>query len=206
MSKEPIRKPEDLKGKKVLSFMNTPGAAEILGYSEVRLPFTEIYTALQQGVINAVIWIDMGFIPFKIYEQAKFYTNLNVAPATIETCINRKSFDRLTKPMKQLVYDFQQKAGIAAVETADNFAKTAKATLHASGVEIIDLNQQQKEQWKQAFQPVRERWLDDCEKAGKDCRALVKDINVLKEKYQNLSDTELMHLAIDKPVQGIIEF
>jgi len=206
MSKEAIRTPEDLRGKKVVSYMNTPGAADALGYSEVRLPFTEIYTALQQGVVDAVIWIDMGFIPFKIYEQAKFYTVLNIAPATIDTCLNRKSFDRLDKPVKQLMYDFQQKVGISIVEKAEQFSQKAQGILQSNGVEVIHLNSQQTQQWQKAMAPVRSLWMDDCEKAGKDCRALVSEIDRLKEKYSKLSNDELIRLAIEEPVQGIIEF
>ena len=45
--------------------MTMPSMATRFGYAEVRMPFTEIYTALQQGLIDAVIWIDMGFVPFR---------------------------------------------------------------------------------------------------------------------------------------------
>jgi TRAP-type C4-dicarboxylate transport system substrate-binding protein len=206
MSKTPIRKPEDLKGKKVVSFMNAPGAAQDLGYSQVRIPFPEIYSALQQGVVDAVVWVDMGFIPFKIYEQAKYYTELDIAPATMETCMNRRSFDRLDKPVKQLVHDFHQKIALAVVQRTEDFAKSAHETLRAEGVEIIKFNQEQKQLWREAFAPAVERWLDKCSDAGKDCRALVKKIDKLANKYSKLSNTELMQMAIEQPVQGIIKF
>lgn len=206
MSKEPIRQPEDLRGKKVISFMNTPEAANILGYSEVRIPFTEIYTALQQGVVDAVIWVDMGFVPFKIYEQAKFYTEINIAPATIETCFNRQSFDRLPPKLKLQVYDFQQKVGMALVKKTEDFAVTAKQLLKDNSVELIQLSLEDQSRWKKAFDPVVERWMDTCADAGKDCRALVKDIERLRAKYEHLSNEELMDLAIKQPVQGIIDF
>jgi TRAP-type C4-dicarboxylate transport system substrate-binding protein len=206
MSKEAIRTPEDLRGKKIVSYMNAPGAAETLGFSEVHLPFPEIYTALQQGLIDAVIWVDMGFIPFKIYEQAKFYTAINLSPVTIETCLNRQSFDKLSKPLKQFVYDFQQKVGIAVVEETEKFAKNAHSTLLENKVDMIELSDAEKLQWKAAFAPSVEEWMKRCEEAGKDCRSLVSDIQRLEQKYRGLSDEELMRLAIEEPIQGIIEF
>ncbi|MCP5207243.1 MAG: TRAP transporter substrate-binding protein DctP [Hahellaceae bacterium] len=206
MSKTPVRTPADLRGKKVISFMNTPGAAEAIGFAEVHIPFTEIYTALQQGIVDAVIWVDTGFVPFRIYEQARFYTELKVAPATLETCFNQKSFDRLPVGLKQEVYDFQQKVGISVVKEGEVFAVQAKEILQQNGVEIITLSPEQDKLWRSAFTPVVERWMKSCANVGKDCRALVKEIDQLKEKYAKYSNDELMSLAIDQPVQNIIEF
>jgi hypothetical protein len=45
-----------------------------------------------------------------------------------------------------------------------------------------------------------------CEEEGKDCSALVSDIKRLEKKYSGLSNEELMRLAIEEPVKGIIEF
>ncbi len=206
MSKTPIYTPDDLKGKKVVSFINTPEAASHLGYTEVRIPFPEIYTAMQQGIVDAVIWVDMGFIPFRIYEQAKYYTDINVAPVTIETCFHRKSFDRLPRELKQVVYDAQQKIAIAVVEQMERFAAQASTIYEAQGVKQIKLSVAQRDAWVAAFAPVTEQWLTQCEEAGKPCRALVKEINQLADKYRQLSNAELMELAIKQPVPGIIPF
>ena len=206
MSKTPIRSPADLKGKKIVSFVNTPGADQALGFAQVRVPFTEIYTALQQELVDAVIWVDMGFIPFKIYEQAKFYTDLNIAPITVDTCINQKAFDRLPGPLKKNLYDFQQRMGIALVSETANFARGAQQILEAHGVTVIRLTDQERQQWRKAFEPVVEQWLRHCDKQGKDCRGLVKEIKELSARYGKLSDGELIELAIKRPVQGMIDF
>ncbi|MCP5161387.1 MAG: TRAP transporter substrate-binding protein DctP [Hahellaceae bacterium] len=206
MSKTPIRVPADLRGKKVVSFITAPGAAEALGYSEVRLPFPEIYTALQQGIVDAVIWVDMGFIPYKIYEQAKYYTELNIAPSTIETCINRQSFDRLPDGLKRPVYEVQQKMVLAVIDQMEAFSEQAMHTLEQNHVTRISLDDQVRTQWKAAFMPVTEQWLNQCEKAGKDCRKLVDDIQRLTKKYSALSNRELTRLGLEAPVQGMIDF
>lgn len=206
MSKQPVRTPADLRGKKVISFMLLPGIAEQLGYTEIRVPFPEIYTALQQGLADAVIWVEMGFIPYKIYEQASYFTHLNLAPGTIETCINRRSFDRLATELKPLVHDFQQKVSIAMVDRFEQFAKEAEHVLIQQNVQIIHLSDNERAQWQLALVPAVDSYLDDCEAAGKDCRALVKDIQKLAKQYAHLSNAELVKLTLEKPVKGIIEF
>lgn len=206
MSKTPIKKPADLKGKKVASFMRSSEAAEIIGYEEVQLPFPEIYTALQQGVIDAVIWSDMGFVPFKIYEQAGFYTDINIASGTIETCINKRSFNALPKGLKQAVYDTQQKLMMALVDKSVTFSQSAIPLYNKQGVEVIVLSPEEREEWKRAFEPIRKNWLKSCQDSGKECLKLVDDINRLEEKYGGLSNQALMQSIIDNPVPGIIDF
>ncbi|MDX1692879.1 MAG: TRAP transporter substrate-binding protein DctP, partial [Ketobacteraceae bacterium] len=206
MSKTPIRHPEDLKGKKVVSFINAPGAAESLGFAQVNMPFTEIYTALQQGLVDAVIWSDLGFLPFKIYEQASYYTPLGVAPLTIETCINPRAFKRLPHAYQQLFHDFQQRVGIALVHASEEFSKQAAVALKDHDVSILQLTEVERDQWRRAFQPVAKQWFDHCEKQGKSCRELVESIARLTDKYQGFTNEQLIRLSLEQPVQGIINF
>jgi len=76
MSKKPIRKLEDMKGLKVIVQGFEPEVADALGAVIVNVPFPDIYTSLQQGVVDAVLWVDPGFVPYKIYELAKYHTTL----------------------------------------------------------------------------------------------------------------------------------
>ncbi|MFT6122479.1 MAG: TRAP-type C4-dicarboxylate transport system substrate-binding protein [Oleiphilaceae bacterium] len=206
MSKTPVRKPEDLQGKKIASFMRLSNAARVMGYEEVFMPFPEVYTALQQGVIDAVIWSDMGFVPFKIYEQAKYYTDINIATATIETCINKQSFNKLAAPLKQAVYDTQQKLMLGLVDKNVAFSKQALDIYKEKGVELIQLSPAERLTWASSFAEVKQDWLEKCEASGKECKSLLKDINRLRLKYEGMSDSALVKSMIDKPIQGIIKF
>jgi len=206
MSKTPVRKPEDLKGKKIASFMRPSNAANVMGYEEVILPFPEVYTALQQGVIDAVIWSDMGFMPFKIYEQARYYTDINISTATIETCINKRSFKKLAAPLKQAVYDAQQNLMLGLVDKNVVFSNQALEMYKEKGVEVILLTPEERLVWTSAFTEVKQDWLEKCEDSGKDCKGLLEDIDRLTEQYKGMSDSALVKSMIDQPAQGIIEF
>jgi len=206
MSKTPIRKPEDLKGKKIASFMRASNAAKVMGYEEVLIPFPEVYTALQQGVIDAVIWSDMGFVPFKIYEQAKYHTDINITAATIEICINKRSFKKLPAPLKQAVYETQQKLMLSLVDENVAFSKQAVGMYKEKGVELIQLTPEERLVWTSTFTEVKQDWLKICEASGKDCKGLLKDIDRLTEKYKGMSDSALVKSMFDQPVQGIIKF
>lgn len=206
MSKTPVRTPEDLKGKKIATFMRQSNAAKLMGYEEVLMPFPEVYTALQQGVIDGVIWSDMGFVPFKIYEQAKFYTDINISTATIETCINKKSFKKLAAPLKRAVYEMQQKLMLGLVDKNVTFSSQAIEIYKSKGVEVIQLTPDERHVWRSVFSEVKQSWLKKCAASGKDCKGLLDDIERLTEQYQSMTNSELVQSIIDKPVQGMIQF
>lgn len=196
LSKTPIRTPQDLHGKKVFAMMNAPGAAEALGYTDVRIPFPELYSSLQLGVIDTVIWLDMGFLPYKLYEQAHYYTDLNMAMATVETCYNRQSYDRLPATVKPLLEQAQQQIMAAMVHKSIEVGTQAKATLQANKVEIQTLDATETDAWKSAFSPLRERWFEQCSEAGKDCRALLAKIQQLEQQYGGMDDDTLQKLQL----------
>ncbi|MCG8614473.1 MAG: TRAP transporter substrate-binding protein DctP [Pseudomonadales bacterium] len=205
MSTSPIRTPQDLKGKRVISYMNAPGASDRLEYVELKIPFPEIYTALQQGLADVVIWSDLGFIPFKIFEHAKYYTPINVSIGTIETCINRKSFKKLSPELQTTFAEFQQKAVLPIVSKEVSFTENAKVIYTENKVEYLNLTDTEKSAWETAFEPIREDWLDECEEEGKQCRKMVQEIRNLRQKYATLTDEELIDLIVNHPVAGIMK-
>nr|WP_269431105.1 TRAP transporter substrate-binding protein [Photobacterium gaetbulicola] len=75
-SKKPIKTPEDLKGLKI-RVPESPTMIEmirLLGAKATPVPFTEVYTALQQGVIDAAENNIPSLIEMKHSEVAKYYS------------------------------------------------------------------------------------------------------------------------------------
>ena len=91
LSKKPIRKIEDLQGMKIGAQGFSPEVAKALGVALVNLPYPELYTALQQGIIDAVFWVDAGFVPFKLHEVAKYHTSLSLNGGGAWTCYNTEA-------------------------------------------------------------------------------------------------------------------
>lgn len=201
LSKTPIRIPQDLRGKKVFSTMNAPGAAQSLGYSEVRVPFPELYSAFQLGIVDTVIWLDVGIIPYKLYEQARYYTDVSMAITTVETCFNQRSYDSLPTSLKPLMIETQQHIALEVARKTIAFSAQAQQTLQSKGVEILQLNGAERQSWSAAYQPIRENWFTLCAEVGKDCRALVAEIEAKEKHYAALDETALMKLNLLPPTQ-----
>jgi len=202
LSKKPIRRLEDLQGLKIGAQGFSPDVAKALGVALVNLPYPELYTALQQGVIDAVFWVDAGFVPFKLHEVAKYHTNLSLNGGGAWTCLNQDAMGKMPADLQQLFYRGLEPFGVysAKVSGVDFAAKAAEA-YRAAGVEMIKLSPAELKRFKDRLQPVVDAWADDLEKDRIPARALLKDIQALVSKYENMTPEQLMKLSIENPVQ-----
>ena len=206
MSKKPIRKLEDMKGLKVIVQGFEPEVADALGAVIVNVPFPDIYTSLQQGVVDAVLWVDPGFVPYKIYELAKYHTTLGLSAQKIDTCINTKSFAALPKDLKQTFYEYQQRMAFAVAKRIGvDFKKDAQAKYAENKVEMIRLAPDEMARWKAALKPLVDKWAARHEADG-PTKALLADIERLTAKYNGMSDDQIFKLIVEEPVKGIIDF
>jgi tripartite ATP-independent transporter DctP family solute receptor len=105
-SKGPVMTPDDMKGLK----LRVPGSRAIktffeeLGVEAVAIPMPELYTSLQQGVVDGQ---DNGVIityDNKLHEPNKYLTRLNHVFATGTIVISKKAWDSLT-PEQQKAFE-----------------------------------------------------------------------------------------------------
>jgi TRAP-type C4-dicarboxylate transport system substrate-binding protein len=207
MSRNPIRKLEDMQGLKIIAQGFDPLAAKALGAVIVNIPYPDIYASFQQGIVDAVLWVDPGFVPFKIYELAKYHTTLNISAQHIDTCINQQAFDSLPPDLKQTFYGFQQRMAYAVAKRVGvDFRAKALEIYKQNGVEMITLPPEEIDRWKAAMKPVLDQWADKYDAQGLPARELLADIERLTKKYNDMGGDEIFKLIVEQPVPGIIDF
>lgn len=204
MSKKPVRKWEDLSGMKIIAQGFPPELAKAMNVTIVNVPFPEAYVALQQGLADAMFWVDAGFIPYKIFEVAKYHTTVGITGFTINHCYSKDFFDKLPADLKDLFYNTQEPMAMVATKIAMvDFNKTADATYREKGVEMIALPPAEMKRWRDMAAPAVEKWAADLEKEGQPAKQLLADIKRLSDKYGPMSPDELVRLSIDSPVRGL---
>jgi TRAP-type C4-dicarboxylate transport system substrate-binding protein len=73
VSKVPLRSPEDLKGKKVRVFSEGQAQAiRAFGGSPVTIPFSDVYSGMQYGTVDAAILGFQGVDSQRMYEVSKY--------------------------------------------------------------------------------------------------------------------------------------
>lgn len=139
-SNKPIRTPEDLEGLKI-RVMNNQMAINMvnsMGGSATPLAYGELYTAIQQGVVDGAENNPPSFVSSNHYEISKYYTLDQHSSVPDVLLIGTKYWDKLSEQEK-----------IWAQEAADESAQVQKvfwnesveesmAVAEKAGVEIIN--------------------------------------------------------------------
>lgn len=166
-TKRPVRKPEDIKGLKV-RVMQSPAYLDTfnqLGASTVGIPFTEVYTALQTGTIDAQENPLMTAVLMKFPEVTKYVTNTQHALTECIILVNPAFWNRLSPEYQQI---FREAANIATkvnrernVEIKKNLPQLAisiEEYCAQKGVEIINLTDAEREEFRKAMIPVWDKY------------------------------------------------
>jgi TRAP-type transport system periplasmic protein len=104
-TKEPLRSPEDAKGRKLRTFPNEMmrWTLEAMGFSVQLLPIPEVYMAIQQGAVSGQENpIDTVFAN-KFYEVAPYITVTNHAYNPIPLAMSEKTWAKLSAADRQAV-------------------------------------------------------------------------------------------------------
>ena len=204
-TKEPVRTLADLKGMKIAAQGTSPEIGEALGVVFVNMPFTEIFAALQQGVVDGTMWVDAGVVAWKAYEVVKYVTRLNLSALHLDQCFSQEMFDSLPPDLKQIFYNNQQQIPFIFTQRGYvNKVEENEQIYRDNGMEIIHLEPAAREEFKQALQPVIENWIETYEAEGLPARQLIEDIERLNAKYGDMSPEELFRLTVDNPVAGLV--
>ncbi|MFK5216189.1 TRAP transporter substrate-binding protein [Glaesserella parasuis] len=158
---KPIKTPEDLKGLKV-RVQPSPSALEmvkLLGASPTPLAFGELYTALQQGVVDAAENNPTALTLMRHGEVSKFYSEDEHTIIPDVLLISEKSWAKLTadqqKIVKQAALNSMMSHKDLWIKMTNEEVKKAKETM---GVEFIPVD---KQPFVNAVKPMHDKALSD---------------------------------------------
>lgn len=112
-ARRPIRKPEDLKGLKLRLWPDPVVTTQykVLGAEPTHIAWTETYTALATGVVDAVTApLDLLW-PMKFTEQVKYVMELKTFPQQNVTAINENTWQKLTSKQRKALVEALDEAG-----------------------------------------------------------------------------------------------
>jgi len=153
----PLRKPADFRGVKLRVQSSKVLAATVrqLGGVPQVMAFSEVYTALQQGVVDGAENPVSNLYTQKMHEVQKYVTISDHSYLVYAVIVNRKFWDGLPPGVRALLETAVKEAtryerAIAAKENSDALALVKQA----GTTEVYALSDKEREQWKQALLPV----------------------------------------------------
>lgn len=166
-NKRPIRTPEDIKGLKV-RVMNSPVYIDTfkqLGASPVAIPFSETYSALQTGVVDAQANPILTSILMKFTEVTKYATLTHHSLNECITIVSIDYWESLTQKDKQIfmegaeiLKDTNREVNAQLHQSLPKSKLSIKAYAEANGIDIIELSDEERESFKMAMTPVWDKY------------------------------------------------
>jgi C4-dicarboxylate-binding protein DctP len=158
-SNKPIRKLEDFKGLKmrIQSSKVLEATYRHLGALPQVMAFSEVYQALQTGVVDGVENTPSNSYTQKFYEVQKYLTVSYHTYIGYAVVVNKKFWEGLPADIRSALESAMKDATTYCNEIAEKENQEALAKMKASGtVQFIELSDQERAQWRKGLLPVHE--------------------------------------------------
>jgi C4-dicarboxylate-binding protein DctP len=178
-SKKVIKTPADLAGMKIRTGENTVHMAMVraLGGSPTPISWTEVYTALQQKVVDGMENPPGLFYSMKFHEQQKYLTLDKHLYSVHTAMINEAFFQGLPPQLRNIVMESSRLAMTIGRSQAYLLERAAIEQLKQAGIEVYTPTSAEFEQFRKLGQPaalelvrkeVGNEWVDAALKAVAD--------------------------------------
>ena len=158
-AKTPIRTPEDLKGKKIRVQQSPASVSMVNSFGAAAAPmgFGEVYTAIQQGVIDGAENNELALTNNKHGEVAKYYSYNKHQMVPDMLVANLKFLEGLSPEEYQVFKDAAALSTEVEMKEWDKSIEEAKKIASEDmGVEFIDVDA-----FKEKVLPLHEKMLND---------------------------------------------
>ena len=173
-SKKALIKPEDAEGQKfrIMSSKVLEAQFHAVGANPQMMPFSEVYSGLQQGVIDGQENTNSNIFTKKFHEVQKYLTITNHGYLGYLVVMSQIFWDSLPLDLQENVIQAINEATIKEREYAEELNtqqfNQIKAYAEKTGrLEIVNLTKEQKDAWRQAVSKIYPDFYDK-NKIGED--------------------------------------
>ena len=136
-SAKPINSAADLKGAKWRAYNpNTSRIAQLVGAQPVTIQAAELTQALATGAVTAFMTSGATGYDSKVWEQVKYYYEVNAWLPKDIVIVSKKAFDRLDKPTQEIVLKAAAAAETRGWKTSEEKNVWYKEQLVKNGMKV----------------------------------------------------------------------
>lgn len=159
-SRRPIHTPEDLKGLKLRTMENPLHMSffKLLGANPTPMNFGELYTALQQGIVDAQENPVVLVYTSKFFEVQKYYSLTGHVFSATMLVTNKNFLDSLPDDLRKIVEDAARRYCVEQRKMAEEQEQEFLEALKATGMEINELTDEEKALFVEATLPVYDQF------------------------------------------------
>lgn len=170
--KKPIQK-ADLSGLNIRVSPMYLQMVKALGGNPIVIPPTEVYTALQTGVVDGYCWPSVGIMDWGWQKLTKFVVEPGFYQVPNPLLVNLKVWQRLPENLRKLVTEAAVEAEKEAVKHFQELEKAERPKLLKEGIQVIELPSGEKEKFLRiAYDAAWSEILEKCPQHGPELKKL----------------------------------
>lgn len=164
--KKPIYVPSDMKGMKIRAAAMHGELVRSVGGASVNIVPPKVYMSMKTGVLDGSIMSISQIGDYKLWEVAKYFTDVYLGRSMFAIVMNKESWNALPPDIQQLMEKLAPEMVEKGAEIMhEEIEKGTKAFL-ANGGKIFEITAEQKRAWDAAKAPLENIWLENCKKRG----------------------------------------
>lgn len=177
-----VHKPEDLKGLKIRTMdseyhmmnFNTVGA------SATPMAFSEVYTALQQGTIDAQENPYTNIVTSRFYEVQDYVIETAHIYDPCPLLLSNVTKDKLTEDQMAVLQEAATEALAWEREEIVKDDEAYRKTVEDSGTKVIQLTEEERNVFREAAQPVYDAYIAA---EGEKAEQMIEQVEAINEKH-----------------------
>jgi len=167
-TKKKITTLEELKGLKTRTYdKNGALVMEAVGATPFALPFSEVYTSLQTGLIDSVMTSTPTAVDGKFWEVLKYFEPLNITIATNMVTVNLKAFNKLPKAQQDALVKIGREMEGTMWANVKTWDKEQEAISNKNGIETVKPSTKLVGELEKITEGIRAEWLKGAPADGK---------------------------------------
>lgn len=180
-SKRPVHTMEDVKGLKLRTAQSKidMAAAEVIGAAPTPMGFAEVYSAIQQGIVEGVLIPEVLGYGMRFHEVAPHIAMTDLQCFTLVWFVNNAWFEKLPDDLKKIFLDSAKDARDWQIQNSLEQDQEIEKKLKAEGARITVVSEEARkpmvraaeEVWKRFRVEIPEEYFTEIEKAKAAVRA-----------------------------------
>jgi TRAP-type C4-dicarboxylate transport system substrate-binding protein len=151
-AKKPVAKPADLKALKLFAWAGDTDAIELLksgGFNPVPLPSTEISTALQTGLVQALGTPPQVAVIAQYFVHAPYMTDLDWQLLLGGTVVKKDTWDKIPAELHAPLLEAAREAGRRLQDEIRQSAQRDVEAMKKRGLTVVAVDAKTKAEWRQ---------------------------------------------------------
>jgi TRAP-type C4-dicarboxylate transport system substrate-binding protein len=186
-TKKVVKVPADIKGMKIIALGGTM-AEEMaaMGAAPIDVKVGDLYMSLDRGMAEGVSihWPVMhGFGILKLTPYHTVFPGGTLMSVDM-LLFNQKSWDKLPDDVQKVFLELEPWYTEQVIKMNTGYINMVKGMAKEMGHEIYEPTAEEMELWKQAVQPVRDKWITNTEAKGLPARTVYEEAKRLSEEYR----------------------